>query len=107
MGIAVFGSSGSYIFVLLHGGLLDHTKLAGLVPFSTFLLLAIPAIALQNVLLQSILALQAVKTRVFLEKILHPLMRLIAPFTLLWFFHEKITAAVGGILFGALVLQPQ
>ncbi len=95
---------GATFFVLLHGGLLDHTKLAGLVPFSTFLLLAIPAIALQNVLLQSILALQAVKTRVFLEKILHPLMRLIAPFTLLWFFREKTTAAVGGILFGALVL---
>src|SRR5208283_3370237 len=56
------------------------------------------------ILLQSILALQAVKTRVILEKILQPLIRLIGPFTLLWFFHEKIAAAVGGILFGAVAL---
>jgi O-antigen/teichoic acid export membrane protein len=95
---------GSAIFTLLRGGLLKGTKLAGLAPFSLLLLLAIPTLALQTVVLQAILALQAVRTRVILEKVLHPLLRLVLPFALFWCFHEKIRAAVGGVLFSALVL---
>lgn len=103
-GSAVSAVVGSVIFLFLRGGLLNETKLAGLVPFSTFLLLAIPAIALQDVLLQAILALQAVKTRVVLEKVLYPLLRLGLPFALLWLFHKRVTAAVGGVLLSAVVL---
>lgn len=103
-GFVVSAAVGSAVFGLLRGGFLNRTKLAGLVPFSTYLLLAIPAMALQAVTLQAILSLQAVRTRVILEKILLPLMRLVLPFALLWCFHEKITAAVGGVLFSALAL---
>jgi O-antigen/teichoic acid export membrane protein len=103
-GLIVSAVVGSAIFILLRGGLLNGTKLAGLAPFSLLLLLAIPALALQSVVFQAILSLQAVKTRVILEKVLHPLLRLALPFALLWCFHEKIRAAVGGILLAALVL---
>ncbi len=103
-GLLISAILGLATYVVLRGGLLNGTKLAGLTPFSTVILLTVPALALQTIILQAILALQAVRTRVVLEKILYPLLRLTLPFALLWCFREKIAAAVGSVLFSALVL---
>jgi O-antigen/teichoic acid export membrane protein len=103
-GLAVSAVVGCVVFIVLRLGLLTGTKLAALAPFSVVLLFAIPILALQSVILQAILGLQAVRIRVVLEKVLHPAMRLLLPFGLLLCFRGKITAAVGGVLFSALVL---
>ena len=92
------------LFAVLRGGLLMGTKLAVLAPFAGCVALAIPAMAVLMVLLQAILAMQAVRTRVVLEKVLYPLLRLLLPFGLLWLFRDKTMAAVAGVLLSALLL---
>ena len=92
------------LFAVLRGGLLTGTKLMVLAPFAGCVALVIPAMAVQMVLLQAILAMQAVRTRVVLEKVLYPLLRLLLPFGLLWLFHDKTMAAVAGVLLSALLL---
>ncbi len=95
---------GLALFVLLRSGVLTGSKLAVLAPMSPYVALAIPVFALQLVLLQTILGLQAVKTRIVLEKILHPLLRLVLPFALFWWFRDNIVAAVASVLFSALLI---
>jgi O-antigen/teichoic acid export membrane protein len=93
-------------FGLLHSGGFAGTKLSGIAPFAWCILLTIPALAAQGVLLQAVLALQAVKTRVILEKIAQPLFRLALPFALLSLFRERTMAAVAGIMASSLFLIP-
>lgn len=93
-------------FGLLHSGRLAGTKLSGIAPFAWCTLLTIPALAVQAVLQQAVLALQAVRTRVVLEKIVQPLFRLALPFALVSFFREKTMAAVAGVVASSLLLIP-
>lgn len=90
----------------LRGGRLAASRLSGMVPFALCILLTIPALAAQAVLLQAVLALQAVKTRVFLEKIVQPVLRLVLPFALLSFSRDRTVAAVAGLLASSLLLIP-
>lgn len=103
-GLTLSAAAALGAFALLSSGWLRSTKLAGLVPFAACLLLAIPALAAQAVLLQAILALQAVKTRVVLEKIAHPLLRLVLPFAVLRLFHDRTMAAAAGLVLAAVLM---
>ncbi len=95
---------GGLLFGLLRSGWLSATRFAPLVPLSGYIALAVPVVAAQMVLLQSILALHRVKTRVTLEKLLYPLLRLVLPFPLFWCLHDRARAATASILASSLVV---
>ncbi len=66
-----------------------------------WIVIAIPVMALQLLALQTLLGLQLVKTRIVLEKIVQPLLRLALPFALLWWITGSLHAAVAGAVLGA------
>jgi len=105
-GLAGSAVAAIVVFAFLRGGWLNGTKLTGLLPFALVIVLTIPALAAQAILLQALLALQAVRHRVVLEKLIHPLFRLALPFALLAFFHDRSRAAAASILLSSLLLIP-
>lgn len=92
------------IFSLLRNGRGAGARVSELTPFAFIILLTIPALAVQSVVLQAILALQAVKLRVLLEKLVHPLLRLSLPFALLFLIRDRVMAAVAGLFVSSLAL---
>jgi O-antigen/teichoic acid export membrane protein len=92
------------LFSLFRWNLIPFGKLAPLRPFWRYLLIAIPAGALQLLVLQAILALQHVRSRIILEKVLQPAMRLALPFALLWWFGDATRAAIAGLVGSTVVL---
>jgi len=93
------------LFALLRAGILERTRLAQVTHFSMLLLVGIPLYALQLVLLQAVLGLQGVRTRILLEKIVQPVCRLALPFALLAWLAEPTAAAVYSLLATSLVLD--
>ena len=93
------------LFAAFRFRLFDQTRLASLASYSLALVIAIPAYALQLTLFQSLLGLQRVKTRVFLEKVVQPLSRFVVPFALLLWIANPISAAVSGLVVSALLLD--
>ncbi len=97
-GVTFSLAAGTAVFALLRSGRLAGTRLANLAPFALPILFLIPTLAAQGVLLQAILAMQAVRLRVALEKMVLPWLRLLLPFALLLCFRDRAAAVAG---FGA------
>ena len=91
----LFCSSGAAVvlFILMRADLFDGTRLAPLNQVSILLLLGVPLYALQLALLQTVLGLQRIKSRIILEKILQPLFRLAFPFLVLLWVTQRTSAA--------------
>ncbi len=80
------------------------TSLSPLGVAAWFVAAAIPVLGLQFVLQQALSGLQFVRTRVFLEKIVQPMLRLALPFALLWIC-SPLQAALGALSLTALLVS--
>ena len=78
------------------------TKLSLLRPLAPYICLGTPLFALSLVLLQAVLHLGAIKTRMVIEKAIQPLLRLAVPFAAVLLLHNRLSAAVSGILLASL-----
>ncbi len=92
------------LLILLHGTFAELGKVTALRAVSFYVALAVPAVALQFVLLQAILGLQQLRSRIVLERIAHPALRLALPFALIWLIGDAVRAAVAGLLAGAAMI---
>jgi O-antigen/teichoic acid export membrane protein len=93
------------LFGLMRTGVLDRTRLAPLSHLSVILMLGIPLYALQLTLLQTVLGLQRVKSRILLERILQPVLRLLFPFLVLLWKSNPTSAAVCSLVVSAAVVD--
>ena len=93
------------LFAAFRFRLFDQTRLAPLASHSLVIVIGTPIYALQLTLFQSTLGLQSVHARVFLEKIVQPLCRLVVPFALVLWAATPTSAAVSGLVVSALLLD--
>jgi O-antigen/teichoic acid export membrane protein len=78
-------------------------KLDSLRSVAVYVGLAIPLFAVSLVLLQAILHLGAIRTRMVLEKGIQPLLRLALPFAAALLLRNRLSAAVAGVLMASLI----
>jgi len=85
-------------YTLLHGGVVVPARFGALRPLAPYVALAVPLTALSLVLMQAVLHLGAIKSRMAIEKAAQPLLRLLLPFALIFLVRSRLAAALGGVL---------
>ncbi|MGA9565870.1 MAG: oligosaccharide flippase family protein [Candidatus Korobacteraceae bacterium] len=89
-------------YLWLNVGSALPAKLSPLRPLALYICVGTPLFALSLVLLQAVLHLGAIKTRMVIEKAIQPLLRLVVPFAAVLLLHNRLLAAVSGILLASL-----
>lgn len=91
-------------YVLLKCSGIVPQKLAVLRSLSLFISLSVPCVAILLVVQHTILGLGGVKTRIAIEKLALPMLRLLIPFGLVLALHNRLGAAVAGGLVATVVV---
>jgi O-antigen/teichoic acid export membrane protein len=89
-------------YAVLSGGVGVPARFIPLRPLALYVAMAIPLMALSLVLMQAILHLGAIKSRMAIEKVAQPLLRLLLPFACIVLIRSRLSGALAGMLLTSL-----
>jgi O-antigen/teichoic acid export membrane protein len=85
-------------YLFMHSSNMVPWKIRPLRPFTAYITLAVPCLAVLLVLQQGILALGGIRTRIVIEKVAQPLFRLVLPFGIFLITRNGLLSATSAIL---------